>query len=82
MKNCEYLIYFRCPHNQKEVHPAGVQQVLLRIEVGGMQQHRLQWAERLGVRTVVSRSIRWRGLLLLKIVLPLPSKSKDGRLRG
>ena len=30
----------------------------------------------------MGQAIRWRGLLLLKIVLPLPSNSKDGRVRG
>ena len=28
------------------------------------------------------RAIRWRGLMLLKIALPLSSNSKDGRVRG
>ena len=68
MNKYEYVIHFRCPHHQREVHPAGVQQGLLHIEVVEMQKHRLKWAERLGIETVRSRAIRWRGLLLLKTV--------------
>ena len=77
----ENFLYFRCPH-QREIRPAGAQQVLLRIADVEMLQHRLQWAERMGIGTVLGRAIRWRGLLPLKIVLPLPSNSKDGRVRG
>ena len=47
----ENFLYFRCPH-QREVRPAGAQQVLLRIADVEMLQHRLQWAERMGFRTV------------------------------
>ena len=62
-KKSEHLIHFRCPHHQKGVNPAGVQQVLLFFKVGQMQHYRLQWAKTMGIRTVVGRAIRWRGLL-------------------
>ena len=35
-RKCETVIHFRCPRHQKEVHPAGLQQVLVHVKDGGM----------------------------------------------